>query len=116
MPKKKAFTMNDVLAVTMYNKGRAKNERRLKCEIKKIKDRNVLQILTDRTDKCLYHCVLANQHVIVLCDGWIFDSTLSNVLPRDEKYLRYSAESYSHEDTKHIIVSCYKYTWNTKNS
>ena len=25
---KQAFTMNDVLAVTMYNKGRAKNERR----------------------------------------------------------------------------------------
>ena len=33
---KKAFTMNDVLAVTMYNQGRAKNERRLKCEIKKL--------------------------------------------------------------------------------
>ena len=33
---KKAFIMNDVLTVTMYNKGRTKNKRRLKCEIKKI--------------------------------------------------------------------------------
>ena len=108
---KEAFTMKDILAVTMYNKGREKNERRLKCEIKKIKQRNVLQILANRTDKSLYHCVLINQHSVVLCDEWIFDSTLSNAIPRDENHLRYSAETYSHEDTQHIIVSCYKYTW-----
>ena len=108
---KKAFSMNDVLAVTMYNKGREKNEKRLKCEITKVKKPDVLDILVDRTDKSLYHCILINQHAVVLCDDWIFDSTLSNALPRDETHLRYSAESFSHEDIKRVILLCYKYTW-----
>ena len=62
---KKAFTMNYVLAVTMYNKGRAKNERRLKCKSKKIKQQNVSQILTHGIDKYLYHYVLINKHAVV---------------------------------------------------
>ena len=103
--------MNDVLAVTMYNKGREKNEKRLKCEITKVKKPNASQILTDRTDKSLYHCVLINQHAVVCCDGWTFDSTISNALPHDEKHLRYSAESNYHEDIKRDILLCYKYTW-----
>ena len=83
----------------------------MKCEITKVKKPDVLEILVDRTDKSLYHCILLNQHAVVLCDDWIFDSTLSNALPRDETHLRYSAESFSHEDIKRVILLCYKYTW-----
>ena len=71
----------------------------------------VLSILNDKQTNILYHVVLSNHHAIVLCDDWIFDSTLERAIPRDELHLRYCAESYDTETTSSIIKRVYKYSW-----
>ena len=106
-----AFGMNNVLDVTMYNKGRKKGEPRWKCTIQKITNTPVLSILNDKQTNILYHVVLNNHHAIVLCEDWIFDSTLERAIPRDELHLRYCAESYDTETTSSIIKRVYKYSW-----
>ena len=106
----KAFSMNDVLNITLHNKGRQKNEKRLKWNIQKVKQPNTLQLINEREHYVLYHCELINHHSVVLYQGWIFDPSVSNALPRDETHIRYSAESYSYEESQCIISLCYKYS------
>jgi len=67
-------------------------------------------LINEREHYVLYHCVLINHHSVVLYQDWIFDPSVSNALPRDETHIRYSAESYSYEESQCIISLCYKYS------
>ena len=107
----RVFNIKDILQVTFHNHGRNKHEKRWRCQVKKLKEKNAMNLLQDVSRNSFYHCVLANYHAVVLYDKWIFDATLPKALPRDEKHLRYTAQSSALEDTKSIVLFGYQYTW-----
>lgn len=110
----KTFNMNDILDITNHNRDRKKGQKRWKCNIQKLKNVNATQLLEDHSTESIFHCILANNHAVALYDVWIFDPTLQNALPRDEKHLRYSAQSDAFEDTDKIVIFCYKYSWSSR--
>lgn len=105
------FSMKDALRVTAENYGRKKSEKKWKGTIKKIKKPNTMEILKCNRENTFYHCVLNNNHAVALFENWIFDPTLDNAIPRDEKHLRFSSERYDSESTENVIVLCYKYSF-----
>lgn len=70
-----------------------------------------MEILKCNRENTFYHCVLNNNHAVALFENWIFDPTLDNAIPRDEKHLRFSSERYDSESTENVIVLCYKYSF-----
>ena len=113
--KSKAFDMNEVLQLTKHNRGRLPGERRFRFDVKKITVTNTIELLKKSETNCFYHCVLMNNHAVVIIDKWIFDPTLQNALPRNEQHLRYSAQSEPLEDINNVIFLCYQYSWNNDN-
>ena len=105
------YLIQDLLDITKHNTGRTTHEEKMKFEIKKVKKPDVNQLLTDHDIKVLYHCVLFNNHAIVLSDEWIFDPTLKNAVPKDEKHLRFCAQCGEYEDTNALMFYAYKYAW-----
>lgn len=112
--KNKVFDMNEILKVTKFNHGRAVGEKRWRCHVQKIKKPIASQLLNDSNNDCFYHCVLMNNHAIVLIHKWIFDPTLQNALPRDKKHLTFSAQMDSWEEFDKIILYAYCYSWNAR--
>ena len=113
-PKNEAFDMNQILKVTKYNYGRGHGEKRWRCFVDKIKKPNATHLLNDTNNNCFYHCVLMNNHAIVLIDKWIIDPTLQNALPRDKKHLTFSAQMDTWEEFDKIVFNAYRYFWNAK--
>ena len=107
----RVFSMKNVLEVTFHNHGRQKTEKRWRCNIKKLRNLNVFELLQDVEIDSLIHCVLCNHHTVVLYDKWIFDPTLPKALPRDEKHLRFSAQTEVLEDSNSLVLFGYKYNW-----
>ena len=71
----------------------------------------MFELLQDVEIDSLIHCVLCNHHTVVLYDKWIFDPTLPKALPRDEKHLRFSAQTEVLEDSNSLVLFGYKYNW-----
>ncbi len=57
---KRVFNIKDVLQVTFHNHGQDKHEKRWRCQIKKLKEINAMNLLQDVSSNSFYHCVLAN--------------------------------------------------------
>ena len=105
------YQIQDLLDVTKHNLGRTTHERKMKFNIQKVKTQDAHKLLLSREVKVLYHCVLTNNHSVVLLNEWIFDPTMERAVPRDEKHLRFCAQSDELEITKSIIFYAYKYSW-----
>ena len=73
------------------NAGRLTFEERMKFDIKKVKRPDVKEVLLSNKESVLYNYVLINNHSVVMLDKWIFDPTLKNAIPRNEKHLRFCA-------------------------
>ena len=107
----KNYEMKHLLNVTLHNYGRLHGEKRWKCEIEKGTNIDALELLNSNKTNVLYHCVLVNNHAIVVFDNWIFDPTLTKAVPCNEKHLRFSAQSDDLEDSKNLVLVLYKYSW-----
>ena len=86
----------------------------MRFEIKKVKSPDINQLLSLDEQNVLYHCVLLNNHAIVMLDQWIFDPTLTTAVPKNEKHLRFCAQAEEFEDTSSLIFYAYKYKWNNR--
>ena len=105
------YQIEDLLDVTKHNIGRMTYERKMKFNIQKVATYDAHKLLLSKEVNVLYHCVLTNNHSVVLLNGWIFDPTMERAVPRDEKHLRFCAQSDELEITKSIIFYAYKYSW-----
>ena len=108
------FDMDNIIQITKSNQGRQKYEPRWRFDVTKIKQPEVTFLLEQKLETSFFHCVLINNHVIVLNDKWIFDPSLPTAIPKDEQHLRYSAQIGIFEDATNMILCCYRYTWGGK--
>ena len=86
----------------------------MRLEIQKVKKPDVNQLLLSNKQNVLYHCVLLNNHAIVMLDQWIFDPALAKAVPKNEKHLRFCAQAEEFEDTSALIFYVYKYKWKNR--
>ena len=105
-------TMKDVLRATTRNHYHKKFESKFKFKVTKVKRPNALDFIhpNKMPENIIYHCVLTNHHSIAICNGLIFDPSLSHSFLLNETNLRSCAEVNEHEKTSEIIVQLYKYS------
>ena len=83
--------MGDVLDV-MSNKHRSKGEKKIKLKICKVKFLENKNVLKDKYNNKVFHCILENHHAVVLYKQHIFDPIFKYALPRNPHYLKICAE------------------------
>ena len=81
----KLCDLNDVIDV-MNNKHRLKGEKKIRVQVRKVKLLKSLEVLNDRYNDKIYHCILENHHAVVFYKQYIFDPIFKNALPRSIKY------------------------------
>ena len=89
-------------------------EKKIKLVVTKIKKWNVMELVRNRDEDVIYHCILINQHAVTMCDKWIFDPEMPYALQREERSIRWSAESTENQLTSELIKGVYKYTSENK--
>lgn len=111
----KLCDLNDVIDV-MNNKHRLKGEKRIRVQIRKVKLLKSLEVLNDRYNDKIYHCILENHHAVVFYKQYIFDPIFKNALPRSIKYLKLCAEMGHEESVEKVIFKaiCYEYVTTKK--
>ena len=55
----------------MRNKFRCKYEEKIKMVVTGIKKWNVMELVRNRDDGVIFHCILINKHAVTMCDKWI---------------------------------------------
>ena len=83
--------MEDVLDV-MSNKHRSKGEKKIKLKICKVKFLENKNVLNDKYNNKIFHCILENHHAVVLYKQHIFDPIFKYALPRNSHYIKICAE------------------------
>ena len=89
-------------------------EKKIKLVVTEIKKWNVMELVRNRDEDVIYHCILINQHAVTMCDKWIFDPEMPYALQREERSIRWSAESTENQLTSELIKGVYKYTSENK--
>lgn len=100
--------MNDVLAV-FRNKFYKTGEKRIKTIVKNISTYDYHDIINDKSQNIIYHCVLNNFHCITMCNDYIFDPAMRFAMPRNENVLRWCAEAGDIEYSSSLMKKLYKY-------
>jgi len=92
----------------LRNKDRKKGEggKKLKFVIKKLMNIDIKEVLSDYSCK-IYFCILTNNHAVCLFEYYIFDSSFSHALPRNEESLRVSSELESFRELSQAIKKIY---------
>ena len=102
-------SMNEILDL-MTNKGLNKGEKRIKkLYVKRVKNLNTMNIINDKNNDKIYHCVLENHHSIAIYSEWIFDPVFPYCLLRNERNIRICAETDSDQKTEICIFYAYEY-------
>ena len=97
--------INDII-FTLHNRFRERDERKLRVDVKKMKQINVMELL-DKNDDEICWCILKNNHAIAMVNDYIFDSGFEKTLPRNERGLRISSETEENEEIHSCIIKGY---------
>ena len=94
----------------MNNKYRLKGETKIRLQVLKVKEHKLVEILNDRYNDKIFHCILENHHAVVFYKQFIFDPIFKNALPRSIKYLKLCAEMGHKESVDKAIFKaiCYE--------
>ena len=103
------YQVQNLLEITNNNVGRLTLEKKMRFVIQKVIKPDVNQLILSNKQNVLYHCVLLNNHAVVILDQWIFDPALAKTVPKNKKHLRLCAQAEDAEDTNALVFYAYKY-------
>ena len=86
------------------------SETKIRVQVRKVKVHKLVEVLNDRYNDKIYHCILENHHAVMFYKQFIFDPIFENALPRSIKYLKLCAEMGHDESVEKAIFKaiCYE--------